>query len=284
MTGCWVGVALPGGIADLSGIAAFEVAIGRRLAVAATYKQWAYAADFDAPAARRLLARGTVPLLTWEPWYPRRGVDQPDYRLADIAGGRHDAYLRRWGEGIRDYGGPLLLRFAHEANGDWYPWCAGVYATTAEDYRAAFRHARDVVAANARWVWSPNVGYPGSTGLAALYPGDDVVDVVALDGYNAVERGGWRSFGRIFDADLAALSTLAPDKPVIIAETGCAEVGGDKAGWLRDLWPALRRRAAISGIVYFNIPGAGLDWRLTGARAVAAFAASADDGYFRATP
>ncbi len=45
----------------------------------------------------------------------------------------------------------------------------------AGDYVAAWQHVHDGVAAtgatNVQWVWSPNVPYWGSTGLAGLYPG-----------------------------------------------------------------------------------------------------------------
>ena len=40
----------------------------------------------------------------------------------DIIGGAHDDYIRAWAEGVRDLGYPLAIRFAHEMNGDWYPW------------------------------------------------------------------------------------------------------------------------------------------------------------------
>ncbi len=86
------------------------------------------------------------------------------------------------------------------------------------------------------WVWCPYVHDRGVRRFEPYYPGHDVVDVVALDGYNWGRRRWWhrwRSFDAIFGASYARLRRLAPDKPIILAEIGCAETGGNKAAWMR---------------------------------------------------
>ena len=40
-------------------------------------------------------------------------------------------------------GMPVFLRFAHEANGDWYPWHGT--AANAADFRAAYRRVVTVM-------------------------------------------------------------------------------------------------------------------------------------------
>src|SRR3712207_8766442 len=40
------------------------------------------------------IARGAVPVLTWEPQDWNGGVNQPNYQLSDINSGAHDAYIR----------------------------------------------------------------------------------------------------------------------------------------------------------------------------------------------
>ena len=183
--------------------------------------------------------RNMVPMLTWEPWNWRDGVAQPKMSLRSIADGDHDAFLRRWARAARRWGKPFFLRFAHEMNGNWYPWSPGVNGNSASDFVDAWRHVVDVFrrsgAQNVLWVWSPNVAYPGiATPLADVYPGDDYVDWVGLDGYNWGTSAGsqWQSLGDIFLSTYQDLVSMT-DKPVMIAETASAEDGGDKAAWIR---------------------------------------------------
>jgi hypothetical protein len=240
-------------------------------------------ADFttDAPVdgLRAVQARGATPLLTWEPWRAGAGVDQPEYALARIASGAHDAYLRRWARAIRSFGGPVMLRFGHEMNGDWYPWAEGVNGNRPGDYVAAYRHVHAVFkaagASNVTWVWSPNVVYPGSTALAGLYPGADVVDVVGIDGYNwGTTRPGmtWTMPADLFGPTLAQARAIAPGKPLVIAETASAEAGGSKAAWIGELFAWLRTQPDVRTVVWFDHQKE-TDWRIDSSpEAAAAFA------------
>ncbi|MGL4306497.1 MAG: glycosyltransferase family 2 protein [Mycobacteriaceae bacterium] len=115
--------------------------------------------------------------------------------------------LTRWNE----MGAPVMVRFAHEMNGSWYPWSQQPteYIRAFRDVAAAVHSAPDSVI-----VWSPNdgTGYPfigseyvakpGSAAFSLLdtnhdnllseaddpyapyYPGDDVVDWVGLSLYH----------------------------------------------------------------------------------------------------
>jgi beta-mannanase len=116
------------------------------------------------------------PEITWEPWDPARGTNQPTYQLAKTASGKLDSYIGRWATEIKAYGRPVILRFAHEMNGTWYPWDEGVNGNKAGTYVKAWRHVTDVFdakgATNVTWLWSPNVPWTGSTPLAGLHPGD----------------------------------------------------------------------------------------------------------------
>ena len=93
----------------------------------------------------------------------RRDPVQPDPTTDCPASPRasFDSYLRSWADGIRSLGYPVAIRFAHEMNGDWYPWCEKVNGNQPGDYVKAWRHVHDVFrprgATNVIWVWSPNV-------------------------------------------------------------------------------------------------------------------------------
>ncbi|ACL40917.1 beta-mannanase-like protein [Pseudarthrobacter chlorophenolicus A6] len=235
--------------------------------------------DFLQPAPitemNAVRSRGAVPLVTWEPWAWGGGVNQPAYSLDRIAAGDFDAHIAQWGQALAAWGYPVQLRFAHEMNGDWYPWAESVNGNQPGDYVQAWRHVHDVVeaqgASNVSWVWSPNVPYWGSTDLAGLYPGAGYVDVVALDGYNwgtSASWSGWISPQDLFAPGIAQLRALAPGTPILIAETASSEAGGDKAAWNTQLISYLAAQPDVMGFVWFHIQKEA-DWRINSSAASA---------------
>ncbi|MEV7635465.1 glycosyl hydrolase [Pseudarthrobacter enclensis] len=235
--------------------------------------------DFLQPAPitemNAVRSRGAVPLVTWEPWAWGGGVSQPAYSLDRITAGDFDAHIAQWGQALAAWGYPVRLRFAHEMNGDWYPWAESVNGNQPGDYAQAWRHVHDVVeaqgASNVSWVWSPNVPYWGSTDLAGLYPGAGYVDIVALDGYNwgtSASWSGWVSPQDLFAPGIAELRELAPGTPILIAETASSEAGGDKAAWNTQLISYLAAQPDVMGFVWFHIQKEA-DWRINSSAASA---------------
>ncbi|WP_370874571.1 glycosyl hydrolase [Pseudarthrobacter defluvii] len=260
------GVATPGG--PLAGTELDDVAnlAGEIPSVVMSYTDFRQAPPVSELDAVRL--RGATPLVTWEPWAWGGGADQPAYALARITAGDFDAYITQWGQSLATCGKPVMLRFAHEMNGNWYPWAEGVNGNQAGEYVAAWRHVHDVVAAtgasNVQWVWSPNVPYWGSTDLAGLYPGAGYTDIVALDGYNWGTSQTWSSWVSpvdLFAPGISQLRTLAPGKPVLIAETASSELGGSKAAWNTDLVSYLAAQPDVMGFVWFHMQKE-TDWRI----------------------
>ncbi|MFC4785113.1 glycoside hydrolase family 26 protein [Nocardioides sp. MAHUQ-72] len=242
------------------------------------YAAWATTPGFDATGAARIAATGAVPEVTWEPWDPAAGTTQPAYTLDRIASGALDGYVSRWARQIRSYGKPVVIRLAHEMNGNWYPWAEGVNGNGPGDFVAAWRHVVGVFKANrvgnVTWSWAPNVPYDGSTPLSRLYPGDAYVTRVGLDGYNwstLQPWSTWQSFADVFGPGLAQLAALT-SKPVYIAETASPEVGGDKAAWIADMWSTLAAHPEIRGVTWFDFDKE-TDWQIDSSDAsLAAFA------------
>ena len=274
-----LGVATPSGPRANDELDAFEQLVGHDVQIVSFYQSFA-SGSFDHDGASSITARGAIPMVTWEPWDSKKGVDQPAFTLKRIASGEFDEEMSRFANDVKNWGGRVLLRFAHEMNGDWYPWSERTNGNKAGDYVKAWRHVHGVFervgASNVEWVWSPNVTYDGSTSLEDLYPGDDDTDWVALDGYNfgtSSSKHTWDSFDHVFGASLDELERIAPDKPVLIAEVGCSEQGGDKAAWITDMFDQLAHRPDVAGVVWFDIDKRA-DWRLTTSdAAVSAFAA-----------
>lgn len=267
------GVGTPGG--PLAGAELDEVTAlaGEAPTVILSYKDFNQApplAELDA-----VRARGATTLLTWEPWSWGGGTDQPAYALRNITAGNFDAYLTQWGQALAGWGHPVMLRFGHEMNGNWYPWSEQVNGNSSGDYVAAWRHVHDVVAAagatNVTWVWNPNVPYWGSIPLTSVYPGSSYVDAVALDGYNWGTSASWSSWvspSQLFGDGLSQLRTLAPGKQILIAETSSAEQGGSKADWITSLVGYLAAQPDITALTWFHF-NKETDWRINSSTASA---------------
>ncbi|WP_250448198.1 glycoside hydrolase family 26 protein, partial [Actinotalea sp. C106] len=277
-----IGATIPWGPLDTTALANRTAGWGTAPSYLLWYTGFGEPADPAKLAAVR--AAGAVPVITWEPWNYTRGPVQPEYAMDRVVAGDHDTYITEFARTLAADGGPVHLRFAHEMNGTWYPWAAGVNGNDAADYVAAWKHVHRVFAeqgaTNVTWVWSPNVVFPDSTPLANLYPGDAFVDVVGVDGYNWGTSQSWSSWytgSEIFAPTLDEVRALAPGKPILITETASTELGGDKATWITELFAYLAAQPDVVGLVWFD-ENKETDWRVdSSSTSAAAFRDGAAD-------
>jgi hypothetical protein len=242
-----------------------EAELGRRLDIVHWYMNWTH--DWDASLLESFRSSGRVPLISWQ------SHDQP---VTEIAAGRYDDYILSWARGVREYGGPVYLRPFPEMNGDWTGWNGNPAALVLAWQRMADLF-RSEGASNVRWVWSPNVTDEPRTAdnrMELYYPGDDHVDVLALDGFNWGDTRpaiGWRSFEEVFSSGYQRITALG-GQPVWFAETASAEQGGDKAAWIIDMFTT-EAFPRLDAIVWFN-EDKETDWRVTSSQdALASFQA-----------
>jgi beta-mannanase len=166
-------------------------------------------------------------------------------------------------------GRPILVRWGHEFNGNWYPWGIANNNADPSRYVRAYRHVHDLVVAtgarNVQWVWAFNNGSSPDEAYndpALAYPGDRYVDWVGIDGYNwgfgpSWDPTGdhWTTFDATFSAAYGKARAIAPRKPVMIGEFASTEDGGDKAKWLEDMDSTLRSGAYpnLKLLTYFDL-------------------------------
>ncbi len=291
--GVYLGVWQQGMPADTAGLSSFEQHAAKHAAIVMFWRAMGgYSGTLTTAWLRAIAAQGSVPMITWEPanWDP--GSDQSPYTLTNIATGRLDSYLGGWANQLKAYGGPVLLRWAHEMNGTWYPWGG----QSSAQYIAAWRHIHALFVAhgatNVQWVWSPNVQWNQPSQFAPYFPGDSEVNWIALDGYNKPQNG-WQTFSQIFTGSYHAITTLSA-KPLMIAETASSEptpaqaaVGDSKAAWIMDTFthaiPALPR---IKAVLWFNedkthVENCTCDWPIeSSSRAQQAFAQAVSSPYY----
>jgi hypothetical protein len=265
------------------GISGREAQLGRTMGLHNMFFTWTD--SFPIGGQTDDVAKGRVPMVTWEPW---------NTKLASIAGGTYDANIVSHARAMRDFRHPIFLRFAHEMNGDWYPWTGsanGGGTTGPARYVAAWRHVHDIFvregATNVVWVWSVNGNdSPGDSWnhWTHYYPGNGYVDWVGVDGYNwGAKNGGWRSFSTIISH--SAYGDYAAGKPIMASETASTEAGGDssdKARWITDLGSAVPSTfPAIEAVVWFDIAASGNNWQIDSSGAsLAAYRAVGKASYF----
>jgi hypothetical protein len=242
-------------------ISAYGRQVGRQPAIVISYKNWSIPPFYE-PELESVWRRGAISMVTWEP-QTAKGKGIP---LREIVAGRYDRYIRLSAEAAAEWGKPILLRFAQEMNGGWYPWGLGVEGNTARDFRAAWHHIfwifRNHGASNVRWVWSPNEDAGGSHPLAVFYPGDEFVDWVGIDGFCWGGSIGWPSFTSIFGSTYDRIVKLTR-KPIVIAETAAGEEGGDKAAWIAStLEEEAPRFPRVRALAWFNDEDPRADFRV----------------------
>lgn len=288
--GVVLGAFIPDVSSDPSKIDTYAGLTGTTPHIVEFYEQWAGDDNaFYRGVADAIRARGAMPLVSWAPWAGQK-VD-PEWTLSSIIDGSHDAYVHQWTRDVATWGFPLYVIPMSEMNGHWYPWSPGVNGSTADQFVSAWRHivdiARTELATNVRWVWCPNIDpLVRYTPFASLYPGDDYVDWTCLDGYNWGDSQSWSSWVEmysLFEGSVEKIAELS-DKPMMIAEIGTSELGGDKAAWIRDGFRhLLLDLPQVRAVVWFSA-NKETDWRVNSSpESLAAFRAIATSEAFAGT-
>lgn len=200
------------------------------------------------------LGRDRLLLFDWESRDFRTGEH---FRWADIAAGRFDAAVvvpqaRR----IKAYGRPVMLGLDHEMD------LSAARHGTAAEYKAAYRHLREVFAAegvdNVVWTWvtSGYVGYGNGPKVKSFYPGDAYVDWIGYDPYNfaGCHDSGWETFDETVKGfyEWSAKNGLG-GKPLLLQEYGTTWGGQARtAQWYRDIDDVLRARPRIKALVRWD--------------------------------
>lgn len=287
----YYGVNVAGQPTNLEKVRAFEYHARKAVSIVMWYQGWGVqdsSRDFQPGWMNTVRDHGAIPMVSWEPWNYTRGAYQTPFTLQSIIDGSYDAYITRWALASKAWGYPYFLRFAAEMNGNWYPWSEQLNGNKPGEYILAWQHVHDIFtsvgATNVTWVWSPNVEYNGSTPLSELYPGSAYVDWIGMDGYNwsTVQRHQWQTFSQVFQQTYQDILAMNLNKPLMIAETASAEVGGDKPQWISDAYGLQipRNYPAIRAVIWFD-EKKETDWRIESSVASqAAFANAIASGVY----
>ena len=245
----------------------FGAAVGKRPGIVLFYS--GFGEKFPAGFAEQAHAHGAVPLDQIEP----TGIS-----IAKIADGGYDAYLKSYADAVRSYRHHVIIGFAHEMNGSWYPW-GWTHVSPGTWVRAWQRVVTDFRsqgADNVTWLWTVSrVQDQGP--FSAYWPGASYVNWVGSDGYFT---GRQDTFDSVFNRAMDVVHQFTND-PVLISESAI----GQRAGQARKISDLLAgvRRDHLRGLVWFDVDQHGglsrQDWRLEGHRRALAAFRKADHGF-----
>ena len=251
------------------------------------FLQWpaqSQAGGFPITSLNTILQRGAVPCITWEPMYYEDGVEKM-VPFQKILNGGYDLYLNDFAHQAKAFNQPFIIRFAHEMNLQRYHWGTSQKEfgpQSPQIYQQIFRYVVNLFrrqgAGQVLWAFCPNaesvpnMTYDPTSGWNkpfAYYPGDDYVDILGMDGYNwgttqTLEKHGWKSswktFEEIFFSIYRELNARAPQKPLFVFETACADMGGEKSKWIAEAFHTLNKWK-VQGVVWFQVRKE-IDWRI----------------------
>lgn len=259
-----------GCVRDGANIVSFEKLVGKRIAWDEFSDNWFNGIVFPAAKASAIRARGVIPYLRIMPrsdWTSGCKAKNP-YALSRIIKGDYDFELTIYADGVADFVSPILIDFAPEANGNWFPWdgvCNGaghktgfgspLLADGPERYRAAYRHLiaifRRAGATNVTWVMHfDSYAKPDRAWnkMRAYYPGDSFIDWIGVSAYGAETkvdlRNHWNPyFSRVMNDSYPELTRVSKKKPLAVLEWGVT-AGGRKPTQAQFISLALQNLAA----------------------------------------
>lgn len=266
-----------------------------------------FADEFPLVECQALTENGIIPHLTWEMFVPDEvdyntmPMDSAYYMTDEVLNGKYDEYIKRFAQGAKLVNGPVMIRFLHEFNGNWYLWSGnknGRENGGPEKVVAVWKYVVDIFkeagADNVQWIWnahgpSTDVSEEAWNAVANYWPGNDYVDWIGMDAYNWYPKDPWggerpyRNFDNCF-RNLYDECTKLGDQPVMIAEFGTPEFeyeGQNKAYWITDALKKMKTEyPRIKLFVWFHI-NKELDWRINSSpEALEAFKKAVSDDYF----
>jgi beta-mannanase len=254
---------------------------GKKAAIIGWYKAFSYNGSlypFPRDMYDRVTKNGSILMLSWEPrdWDHNSPYYFEKSLLPEILAGKYDAYIDSWAADIKALETPIIIRFAQEMNISNLSWSGenngggsrskfgdkGITdgpKTFILTHRYIHDRFKKAGVTNVVWAWTPiNWGLPFEpwNHYSNYYPGNEYVDIIALDEYNwgsSQSWSKWSSFNDLYWKFYSEITRLYPDKPIIIGEFSCSQLGGDKAAWIKETFRDIREKyPKIKGFCWFN--------------------------------
>ncbi len=247
---------------SLTPVLNIEKLINNKFEIVSLYQSWGPKSleHFPIELLRKIRKNGSIPMITWEPYshnFPELSSDKNlsvDWRVFDgILSGKLDKYIMAYALKIRDFGEPVMIRFAHEMDNPAYPWSFYGGGNTPDEYIHAHQYVvkffNKMGATNVTWVWNPWE----EDAVEKYYPGNDFVDWIGVTNLNyglANSSGKWVGFEDLYKPFHDRI--MAFNKPVMLSEFGSTNYGGARAEWFKDAFEKIQTTyTEIKSVVLF---------------------------------
>lgn len=220
---------------------------------------------FPAETLQMLHDRGIQGMVWWEPIDPGDPLNgkyarhKQTYKLHN-----NDDYIEEWAQQARLFGQAngtrIVLRFAHEANGTWFPWTVGVKDNTAKTFKKYWRYVYNKFKAEGAlpyvdFLWSvTNKSCNGCNPYAKIFPGNAYIDYAGITAFNWGKQRKWKSMKAVLQKPMSQLWAVT-HKPVIVAELASHFLPKkkSKATWIKNGYvKAYNNWGRIKAIMYLN--------------------------------
>ena len=169
----------------------FEKLIGRDIFWATFSQNWGRGMEYPKSKIDAIYRAGAVPLVRF---MPRTNFDEgcgdQSFSLEKISAGDFDTQLRAWARAAKQDGRMLLIDFAVEMNGNWFPWSGVCHGNNPQIYKNAYRHIIDIFreegVKNVTWFFHFEINTtPNKTWNLPkeYYPGDNYIDWIGFSAY-----------------------------------------------------------------------------------------------------
>lgn len=228
---------------------------------------WAYFSNnwgadgivFPREKAEIIAGTGAIPFVRM---MPRKKLDakyDKTFALQKIIDGKFDEELHQYALDVKKYDAPILVDFAVEMNGDWFPWSGVVNGGARKDgygdaqkadgperFVDAYRHIinifREESVTNVTWFFHPDIySYPENQSWnnpKEYYPGDDYIDWIGVSVYGSQNPNEdyWQTFSKIITEREDAILAISNTKPLALLEFGVTDHHplGSKRAWISD--------------------------------------------------
>jgi len=213
--------------------------------------------------------RGGVITLSWHLNNPLTGGtawdNKPGAVAAVLPGGTKNALYTNWLDRVAEFLGtlkgkngesiPIILRLFHELNGGWFWW--GKDQCSPDEMKKLWRYTilylrTEKNLHNLLYAFNTDK-FNSGTEYIERYPGDDLIDIIGFDIYQANILRDNTAFINLFGKDLSLLDSVASSRHKIpaLTEFGYNEIP-DSTWWTKVFFPTIENHQVVYALAWRN--------------------------------
>ncbi|MBW9198811.1 beta-mannosidase [Bacteroidales bacterium SW299] len=209
--------------------------------------------------------RGGIVSFSWHADNPLTGKDSWDVSDSTVVksvlpgGANHEKFMG-WLDAVADFFNsirtadgvkvPVLFRPWHEHTGSWFWW--GQNLCSADEYKRlwemTYSRMQEKGASQLLYAYSPGTEPQDSAAYLERYPGDSIIDLIGVDGYQFDRDAYLKSMNGVLR--VMQQVSVSHQKPMAVTETGYETIP-DSVWWTQTLLP-LAEKYPVSYVLFWR--------------------------------